>query len=145
MHALVHRDYQVNKAEVIRQQVEFLWEHPEEEPYVSTMFDYTRGPVSVLTKPIRPECAQLSTFDGVNCSEHVARALRSSGRTDMHLLFMPERIGLTPTSRMFPMRSDSSALHDGVRQLAAETPRPKDLSLRIRQLLDATSAVLEIH
>ncbi|KAJ7664668.1 hypothetical protein DFH06DRAFT_326459 [Mycena polygramma] len=142
MRALLHRDYQMNKAEVIRQRIEFLREHSEEEPYVLTVFDYGLGPVCVQTQDVK-----LSGFAGVNFSEHVARNIRSRGQMDMHLLSLPDVLyGLGELrGKMLPMRSDSSALHDGVRRLAAEAPRPKDLSLRIQQLLEATSAVVEIH
>jgi hypothetical protein len=43
------------------------------------------------------------------------------------------------------MRSDTAVLYEGVRILAAENPEPPNLTQRIQQLLDATSAIVEIH
>ncbi|KAJ7892392.1 hypothetical protein B0H13DRAFT_2665702 [Mycena leptocephala] len=95
------------------------------------------------------ESSLLPEFVHVNCIKHVSRALRSKGRMDMHMMLVPDGKGTFLISslrpRMFPMHSDTAVLHEGVRMLAAENPEPPNLTQRIQQLLDATSAIVEIH
>ncbi|KAJ6577720.1 hypothetical protein B0H19DRAFT_1253031 [Mycena capillaripes] len=135
MCALLHHDYQINKAEVIREQVAFLREHPSEAPYMFTVFDYSPGRMCIKVQNVYPWALRLPKFKGVNCPEHVARALSSGGRMDMHLAAsadVPHAIGFSDIARRCA-------------PAGGRKPEPTDLSSRIEQLLEATSAVLEIH
>jgi hypothetical protein len=149
MRALLHYDYQTNKPEVLRQQIAFLRQHPTEAHHLVTILDYSQGRAHIKMQTMYVESSLLPEFVHVNCIEHVSRALRSKGRMDMHMMLVPDgkgtflRSSLRP--RMFPMRSDTAVLYEGVRMLAAENPEPPNLTQRIQQLLDAASAIVEIH
>ncbi|KAJ7735536.1 hypothetical protein DFH07DRAFT_843561 [Mycena maculata] len=140
MKALVQSDYQKNKEEILRKQVTFIRNNPDL-PIV-TVFDYGAGRVRITVETIYPASSLMTNYIGINCVEYVPRAVRSGGRMELHLAAVPT--GTSRRARMFPMRSNNSSLHDGVRRLAAEGT--EDLARRVQILIAKTrDGLVQIH
>ncbi|KAJ7870438.1 hypothetical protein B0H13DRAFT_2350399 [Mycena leptocephala] len=118
LRAVLHHDYEAHKETVLRRQLTFMRDHPSES--IVTIFDYASGVARISVEPIYPASSLMPNYLGVNCLEHVPRALRSRGRMQLHLVALPDRSGLISKSRMFPMRSNNSLLYDGVCSLATK-------------------------
>jgi hypothetical protein len=63
-------------------------DHPSES--IVTIFDYATGVACISVGPIYPTSSLMLNYLGVNCLEHVSRALRSGGRMQLHLMALPD-------------------------------------------------------
>ncbi|KAJ6534475.1 hypothetical protein DFH09DRAFT_1369833 [Mycena vulgaris] len=141
MRALLHSDYEENKPEILRRQLAFIREHPSEQ--VVTVFDYAAGHVRFIVGGMSPTSFSEEGYTGIDWAEYFARASQSGGRMEFHVLSVEE--GLARRWRVFPLRSNTSILHDGVRHLGAEN-LTSDASVQLQTLIDtSTELLVEIH
>ncbi|KAJ7712723.1 hypothetical protein B0H16DRAFT_1899815 [Mycena metata] len=148
MRALVHRDALItyisgsHYAMVLSQ----MRENPGE-PLV-TIFSYAGGGVVCYIRTINEERLKDIESD-IDWDEYIARASRSGGRMTLHIVHLPD--GNRTRRWMFPLRSDSSALHDGLLRILNALPEDTDewqeteVTREVEKLLEANEDVNQIH
>lgn len=107
-----------------------------------TIMDYTQGDAQMRVRFLKDERAQDHDFD-VQWDEHISRAARSGGCMELHLMLV--RDGTKIRRIMFPQRSESSALHDGLMRIFSEVPQDYEGQEEILELLEANERLVEIH
>ncbi|KAJ7900788.1 hypothetical protein B0H13DRAFT_2336390 [Mycena leptocephala] len=138
MRALLHHDYEQMKTEILTRQLAFRSYHPGENFVVQ--FTYQTGRASV----------QLLAFVGYELTEDLndyqmkwrdleSRVLRSNGRMELHTMECANA-----RSRLFPMRSATSEVHDGLILLARNVKATED-ELRAELAALVALDVVEIH
>ncbi|KAJ7146990.1 hypothetical protein C8R44DRAFT_724682 [Mycena epipterygia] len=105
MHPVLHADYQLHKAYILRAQLDFLITHPPDELFV-VAFDYTSSTMHVAIRPT----SELDT----QWEYHIARAAQSEGRIEMYMVTMSEDEPEDPP-RLFPLQSTNGVLQAGLR------------------------------
>ncbi|KAJ7629331.1 hypothetical protein B0H17DRAFT_1150625 [Mycena rosella] len=108
-----------------------------------TLFRYS-GNTKTAEAATVAEMRRLDRAGEVNWDEHVARAARSGGRMVLHA--MAVKHGEQQRLKMFPLRSNSSALQDGLIRLAKEGLHgdPRERVQRMVQSVDYELAILSI-
>jgi type IV secretory pathway TrbF-like protein len=118
----------------------FLHHFPAGQFYL--LFDYTQGfdrpQVRSVDAPPDPNPSQASARQW---ADQVARAARSRGRLDLVVVLVAD--GARISRCMVPVRSPTSALHDGVRQIAARIPPGADLEALKSQIYGDVSVLLQ--
>ncbi|KAJ7131883.1 hypothetical protein C8R43DRAFT_1239682 [Mycena crocata] len=147
---ILHRQYQKIKFHILRAQLEFLVTHPGADFYMVFLHERTPPLFQILSiegpqvpgQPPRPTDAAWV--------DAVARARRSKGQMEVHLLKIAEGEG--QRERIVTLRSDSTAIYDGLRILAAGIPPGADLAALageiaedITQLMQDTQDVVQVH
>jgi hypothetical protein len=113
---------------------------------IVTIVDYATGVVHISVELMNPASSLMPNYLGVNCLEHVPRALRSAGRMQLHLVALPDGSGVMSKFRTFPLRSTNSLLYDGVCSLATKKLISSDISVELRKLIEsARDGLVEIH
>ncbi|KAJ6468504.1 hypothetical protein C8R47DRAFT_1151477 [Mycena vitilis] len=119
MVAVLHRIYEERKTQILLDQIKFMIENPETDFYLrfEVVGAGTTITVCALESLERKGCALLPGPDTDPLwNDYVARAKRSCGKMELHLLSVPE--GAAWRSRIMPLRSSSSGIHDGLREIA---------------------------
>lgn len=98
----------------------------------------------MVVKALKDVRAEDTNFD-VLWDEHVARAARSGGRMELHLMVVIE--GNRMRRMMFPQRSDTSAFHDELIRILNEVPPDSEAQdeSEIGKLWEATENLIQIH
>ncbi|KAJ7440844.1 hypothetical protein B0H11DRAFT_2292758 [Mycena galericulata] len=138
---LVHNDYVSNMHKILSLQVDLVRQYPSW-PFI-TVFDYCAGTVNLFID-IRPD-PSMEEYTSVNWAEHGPRVSRSGGRMDLHIAAGKFTRNSEVQFRMFPMRSNSSILHDGVRRLARMSLYPAELSREVAKLIKSAMGTVQIH
>ncbi|KAJ6461325.1 hypothetical protein C8R45DRAFT_1220744 [Mycena sanguinolenta] len=116
LRALLSHDYRRLMPNICVQQILFMYEHPGEQFW--TMFTYTSG--NEVLVDIKPR----GKLEGRDWASKVLsqfpRVARSGGRMDLHLMFVFD--GRVIRVLMFPMRSATTRLHDGLVRVAQQIP-----------------------
>lgn len=119
LHARVHHDYQTTIMESCFERITFMHQHPGQQFYL--LFDYTHGferpQVRSVAAPPDPTPSEGSA---AQWADHVARAARSGGRMDLLVVLVAD--GSHIRRRMAPVRTPTSALHNGLTQIAVKIP-----------------------
>jgi hypothetical protein len=137
MRVLLQHDYELNKLEILKQQLEFIREHPDK-PIVTIMHHASSG-VRLIIDVLKPDI-----HTDVECPEHFSRAADSGGRMDVHIFSY--RQGLSRIYKTFPLRCNSAVFTNGVRRLAAEIPESMDPTESLQMLIDESrDELVEIH
>ncbi|KAJ7648290.1 hypothetical protein DFH06DRAFT_1209891 [Mycena polygramma] len=140
---ILHADYQAQKLDILRRQLDFIREHPAEQ-IMTTVFDYTAGHLRLVVEAMPVEASTAHRYRDVDCATYHARVAQSAGRMALHLVSVQE--GPAFTSRMFTLRSNTSVLHDGLRRIAAEIPSSFGGSVELQDLIKSSrSELVEIH
>ncbi|KAJ7102715.1 hypothetical protein C8R44DRAFT_887461 [Mycena epipterygia] len=137
----------LEKLDMLCQQVAFIRQNPSEQ--FITVRDYQHGwgqtaifPNAIWAPPLAPigEC----------CEENLLRASRSGGRMELHVLGIRGHAERAGQFRMFPLRRNTSQLHDGQQQIATDISLGKGRSRRLIDKIHALVAetdpeIVEIH
>ncbi|KAJ7656009.1 hypothetical protein DFH06DRAFT_475008 [Mycena polygramma] len=136
LRALVHADYMAQQHDILSSQLAWYRTHPS--ALLVTVFDYATGHARI---DAHPASVLMKKYPDVNWREHMPRAIHSGGRMELHLAVLPN----SARAWMFPMRSNSSALQDELRRIAAST-RPEDSAGAVQALIESTrGALVQIH
>ncbi|KAJ7616273.1 hypothetical protein DFH06DRAFT_1307084 [Mycena polygramma] len=123
MRAVLHYDVEDKIFDVSCQQVEFTKKFPGEQCIV--MLDYTKPEQGVLVKVHhRNKLPSMSPSLQVQVKTRFARAGRSGGRLQMHMMYVaegPQRYRL----HLFPQRAASGAFYEGLQRLVRDIPAGK--------------------
>lgn len=122
------------------QRLSYMRESPSE-PLI-TVIDYTRNDADISVKLLKDERAEDRDSD-VLWDEHISRAARSGGRMELHLLRILD--GNKTRRIMFPQRSESSVLHDGLMRIFSDVSEAGDGLEKIWQLLMTSCSAVGIH
>ncbi|KAJ7656047.1 hypothetical protein DFH06DRAFT_1473771 [Mycena polygramma] len=137
LRALVHADYMTEQHDILSRQLACYRSHPT--ALVVTVFNYATGRARI---DAHPASALMKKYPDVNWREHLPRALQSAGRMELHLAVLPN----SPQAWMFPMRSNSSVLQDGLRRIAGSTIASEDIEAKVRDLIENTrDTLVQIH
>ncbi|KAJ6554657.1 hypothetical protein B0H19DRAFT_1072019 [Mycena capillaripes] len=115
LRALIHYDYCQKAEKIFLDEIKFIHRHPDTPSFV--LFDYTL---------MNPEITVVAIADDevLSRSPHwqhwVSRAEKSRGRIRLHVMRVRE--GTSPTHWVIPLRTDTSRVYDGLRQIAAALP-----------------------
>ncbi|KAJ7135585.1 hypothetical protein C8R44DRAFT_976478 [Mycena epipterygia] len=141
LRTILHDDYTKYKHAILCQQIALLHRSPTVQ--IATVFFYSIGERPQISVQVSSTLPALSE-SGVNFKEFVARAARSSGQMDLHIMVMHPGGG--PTARVFPMRSNTSTLYDEVRRLAAVGEEPAVVSRKLQDFIEISQlGLIEIH
>ncbi|KAF7350318.1 MYND-type domain-containing protein [Mycena venus] len=110
------------------------------DPILHTV-DYTHGYPKRYIGPLEKERARDKHGD-VYWDEHVARAARSGGRMELHLMGVWD--GNRTRRWMFPRRSHRSTLHNGLIRILNDI-HPDDACEEVEKLLEENGDVVQIH
>ncbi|KAJ6572465.1 hypothetical protein DFH09DRAFT_1079671 [Mycena vulgaris] len=111
------------------------------EPLV-TVIDYTCAGPTIFVRFLEGDQAEDAQID-VDRDEHIARAARSGGQIELQLVPVCDR---SRTRRlMFPQRSDSPALHEGLIRPFNEVAPASEAREEMRELLETNGSLMEIH
>ncbi|KAJ7508263.1 hypothetical protein B0H11DRAFT_1964093 [Mycena galericulata] len=151
MRALLHHDYQISKTKIAIRQMRFMLQYPAQP--MLTVFNYTTGHLTIQIVDAHMAAEEFKTtpgFQAVHSKDAMAREARSGGRMALHLMVVTGSGDVR--ARMFPMRAENSALHDGLVRLARNVPSGidnsnlnPDLLKDIRTVVSETEDVLRIH
>ncbi|KAJ6496907.1 hypothetical protein DFH09DRAFT_1204723 [Mycena vulgaris] len=137
LHALVHYDYGRNLRRSCVDKIAFMHQNPGEQFYL--LFDYTREFERPQVRPVgSPPDPNPSEGSAAQWADQVARAARSGGRLNLVVVLMAD--GEHISRRMVPVRSPTSAFHDGLSQIAARTT--SDLAALTPQIMEDVSSLL---
>ncbi|KAJ7181499.1 hypothetical protein C8R43DRAFT_1170420 [Mycena crocata] len=148
--AILHRQYQKIKSQILQAQLEFLILYGGADFYTEFLYDHVPLKVNVLPVdgPLSP--GQTPRPSDAAWMDAVSRARRSRGRMEVHLVKI--RDGDRQGERILTMRSNSSAIYDGLREMAAKIPQDtnlatlaRELATDIAQLMEDTQDVVQIH
>ncbi|KAJ6471231.1 hypothetical protein C8R47DRAFT_746931 [Mycena vitilis] len=135
--ALVHADYMADKHDIMCRQLACYRSHPS--ALVVTVFDYATGHARI---DAHPASALMKKFSDVNWREHLPRAVQSAGLMELHLAVLPN----SARAWVFPLRSNSPVLQDGLRRIAASTTALADSAAEVRVLMESTRrSLVQIH
>ncbi|KAJ6524160.1 hypothetical protein B0H19DRAFT_598169 [Mycena capillaripes] len=144
MRALLRKDVysfvHVKGGAYFKTHIAYLQQYPSR-PRV-TIMDYARGNPSLSVKLADEEREEDQDQD-VYWNEHIARAVRSGGLMELHLMVVLD--GNKTRRWMFPGRSNSPAVHDGLIRIAKEIPPDSEATEKICALLEANPSVITIH
>ncbi|KAJ7504795.1 hypothetical protein B0H11DRAFT_2187157 [Mycena galericulata] len=143
MRALIHQDVQMFTYVAgahLTHRLSRMRERPSE-PLV-TVIDYTRGNAHMFVKFLADERADDKNSD-ILWEEHILRAAKSGGRMELHLLRV--RDGDRTRRIMFPQRSDSSVLPDGLAHILSGLSEDPEGVEEIQELLAANDDLVNIH
>ncbi|KAJ7746148.1 hypothetical protein DFH07DRAFT_592129 [Mycena maculata] len=113
--AVVHQVYSIMKHTIWLKQITFMHAHPGEDFYA--LFDQTG---------VSPPCDVLAQSASDHPRVRTCHATRSGGLIELHMLLMTSKDHTV--AQWIPMRSSSSALHDGLQQIAAGIDPTADIS-----------------
>ncbi|KAJ7132699.1 hypothetical protein C8R46DRAFT_655664 [Mycena filopes] len=113
LRAIVQEDYKHYQRSVLAAQLAATRLHPST-PLV-TIFSYANGDPHFSAQPPR---ALMETFPHLNWNDALARAGRSGGRMEVHLVVIPLGEGEPPMAWLFALRSNISSLHEELRRVA---------------------------
>lgn len=137
LRALVHYDYSSNPAQhVYLPQLKFINKH-RDTPFF-TLFDYMLVYVEIAVKAVA-DAGDLRL--GAEWLDDVARAAMSAGRMQLHVMRVTERNGAMHW--VVPVRTETSTICDGIKQMAAELPTnqatwdERAIVKRIQELIDS--------
>ncbi|KAJ7496225.1 hypothetical protein B0H11DRAFT_2000202 [Mycena galericulata] len=137
--ALVHYDYEKTLKRSCMDRIFFLHHYPAGQFYL--LFDYTQGfdwpQVRSVDDPSDPNPSQASASQW---ADQVARAARSRGRLDLVVTLVAD--GARVSRCFVPIRSPTSALDDGLREIAAVIPPGADLEALMPHIYEDVSALL---
>ncbi|KAJ7108941.1 hypothetical protein C8R43DRAFT_1243451 [Mycena crocata] len=116
MRAVLEQDYKLMKTQVLYEKMVFLGRN--RNSHFAVFFSYTglRPGIEVLGLP--DPSSEGSSEAPAPWFENLKRASRSGGRLEIHIVLT--RLGTQAVQRIFPMRSNTSRLHDAVIQLAKD-------------------------
>ncbi|KAJ7080232.1 hypothetical protein C8R44DRAFT_992500 [Mycena epipterygia] len=142
MREIFHRDMQrfKYKENLLPLRLSNMRKRPSE-PLI-TVLDYTRGGAELYVSRLAYERGQ-DIKGEVNWDEHIGRANRSGGRMELHLMVVLD--GKIKRRRMFPQRSSSSGLTDGLIRISKEVPEGSEATREIQALLEANADIVDIH
>ncbi|KAJ7469606.1 hypothetical protein FB451DRAFT_355419 [Mycena latifolia] len=113
---LVHHDYQAQKRHIMMLQLEFMQNSETEPQPLYTEFDYIEGEAKFAIYSTQRLPALLpSDTARAQWADHCARLARDPGKMQLHVALT--EAGYRPRYSIFPLRSDSTALHDGLAEL----------------------------
>ncbi|KAJ7495426.1 hypothetical protein FB451DRAFT_1214087 [Mycena latifolia] len=121
MRALLHDQYQKDKRNVLFEQIKWTMRFPNERFYVRFDFNGRDGRVAygfVGGNPGGAAGAKDRDELHAHWDEHLARAAKSRGQLELHVMRVASGGGTR--QRIFPLRSASSLLYDGIRKLVEE-------------------------
>ncbi|KAJ6498229.1 hypothetical protein DFH09DRAFT_1376205 [Mycena vulgaris] len=104
--ALLHHDYEASRADILARQIQFARAQPQPGALGFVTFDYSAGALALAVGPANAG------------ADFGARAARSDGRVELHVMVVSEGMG-RKRGTVFPMRSSSAAVHEGVAAFAA--------------------------
>ncbi|KAJ7627758.1 hypothetical protein DFH06DRAFT_1304445 [Mycena polygramma] len=142
LRALLHYDYcRIKVRQVHLAEIKFMHSRPGTPYFV--LFDYRLVFPEISVKAIA-EADDLEL--GPNRAHNVARAERSGGRIQLHVMRL--RQDDTPTYWLIPLRTNTSWVHDGLRKIAAVLPANQatwDTDGILRQIRTLVEHALETH
>ncbi|KAJ7248812.1 hypothetical protein C8J57DRAFT_1522274 [Mycena rebaudengoi] len=112
---LLHHDYMQNKQKILALRAEFLM--GTREPFYTT-FDYSEGPLKIEVCSVAEKGRTLSVGDQTEWFHQASLASRSNGKIQFDVAIVPR--GMCSHIWVFPLRSNSSRLHDGLLELVAK-------------------------
>ncbi|KAJ7738988.1 hypothetical protein B0H16DRAFT_1891185 [Mycena metata] len=153
MRAVLDRDFEEDRPALFRRQVMFIYQNPESDFYC--LYDYEGVPTG-------SGVYALENFPCENpfWEDCVARARRSGGRMEIHLMNVPDgtlddapRGVLSGRERIFPLRSSRADIQVGLRVIARSLPpgitdveTMKDqIDEKVAALMKPTRDVVQIH
>ncbi|KAJ6565504.1 hypothetical protein DFH09DRAFT_1157525 [Mycena vulgaris] len=144
LRAVVQADYADGIHSICAAQVIFMAKHPADRFF--TFFDYTDNLVQISVQSV----VNSHTSDdlkkvGSEWAEILSRAGRSVGRIQLHVIRVPE--GSDTRLLVIPLRTNSSQVHDALRQLARSIPTgsKEDISGEVERILEHAVDLVEIH
>lgn len=126
--ALVHHVYETSLKVLCLMKIACMHEHRGGQSYL--LLDYTAGPESVAMCSVDehpPPDPHPSDASATQWADQVAHAARIGGRMDLVVVLVADATG-RKRRHMTPIRSWTSALHDGLRRIVAELPPDADSS-----------------
>ncbi|KAF7342252.1 MYND-type domain-containing protein [Mycena venus] len=139
LYVLVHYNHQNIFRRSCMHKIAFMYQNPGEQFYL--LFDYTQGFDGPQVLPIgSPPDPNPSEASAAQWADQVARAARSGGRLDLVVVLVAD--GERVSRRMVPVRSPTSALHDGLSQIAARIPPGADLAVLTPQVREDVTSLL---
>ncbi|KAJ7149286.1 hypothetical protein C8R43DRAFT_505994 [Mycena crocata] len=118
MRAILHRDYMRLRYDVWLKQVNFMRLNPSEQYFVG--FDYTKASGVVIHVGAKHQI--YANELEAELPNQWWRLLRAEGRMEMHLMLTTDPTTLQLKPRVFPLRSKTSDIHDGLRLIARGLP-----------------------
>ncbi|KAJ6553697.1 hypothetical protein DFH09DRAFT_1495223 [Mycena vulgaris] len=106
LRALLHHDYEASRPDILARQIQFARAQPQPGALGFVTFDYSAGGLALAVGPANAG------------ADFGARAARSNGRVELHVMVVSEGMG-RKRGTVFPMRSSSAAVHEGVAAFAA--------------------------
>ncbi|KAJ7713431.1 hypothetical protein B0H16DRAFT_1621259 [Mycena metata] len=152
MRAVLDSDFKRSRAKLFRRQVMHMYENPDTEFFCVYDFKVIPHSFGVYT------LGKLPCTDPV-WADFVARARRSGGRMEIHLMNVPDGTvdkvadGSSGRGKIFPLRSSRADIHVGLRAIAKRLPpgvapvekMQKQIDEEVSALLKATQDVVQIH
>ncbi|KAJ7660254.1 hypothetical protein DFH06DRAFT_1194120 [Mycena polygramma] len=125
-------------ADLSMDQLLFMYEHPGEAFFTAFAYNEVAG----LKYRIEPEASLTTQGDeselwDLTVPAHFARAKKSGGRLQVHVMYIYE--GHKLRSLIFPLRTDRATLYNGLRQIVQSLPRglsAEQVCLRARRKVD---------
>ncbi|KAJ7247072.1 hypothetical protein C8J57DRAFT_1241222 [Mycena rebaudengoi] len=138
-------DYADEIHSICEAQVIFMANHPADRFF--TFFDYTDHPVQISVQSVMNSHTSDDLKNvGSEWAEILSRAGRSVGRVQLHVIRVPE--GSDTRLLVIPLRTNSSQVHDALRQLARSIPtgfKEEDISGEVERILEHAVDLVEIH
>jgi hypothetical protein len=145
LRAVVQTDYADEIHSICEAQVIFMANHPADRFF--TFFDYTDHPVQISVQSVMNSHTSDELKNvGSEWAEILSRAGRSVGRVQLHVIRVPE--GSDTRLLVIPLRTNSSQVHDALRQLARSIPtgfKEEDISGEVERILEHAVDLVEIH
>ncbi|KAF8171161.1 hypothetical protein K438DRAFT_1982156 [Mycena galopus ATCC 62051] len=145
LRAVVQADYADGIHSICEAQVMVMANHPADRFF--TFFDYTDNQVQIsVHSVVNSHIANDLKRVGSEWSEILSRASRSVGRVQLHVIRVPE--GSETRLLVIPLRTNSSQIHDALRELARVIPtdsKEEDISDEVERILEQAVDVVEIH
>ncbi|KAJ7152038.1 hypothetical protein C8R46DRAFT_1197778 [Mycena filopes] len=118
---LLDKEYAAGEAQML--ELQFLRRFGADRLFL-TVFDYSTG-VPAITVHALEDAAELGLPQTPQWDAEVARAAGSGGRVRLHVIRLAEAVSEMhlPSCWLVPLRSESSAVYDGMKALAGELPR----------------------
>ncbi|KAJ7684196.1 hypothetical protein DFH06DRAFT_1476 [Mycena polygramma] len=141
LRALLHYEYCFHKVHQIHlEEIKFMHSRPDTPYFI--LFDYRLAFAQISVKAIA-EADEIEL--GPNGHHNVARAERSGGRIQLHVMRLHD---VPPAYFLIPLRTNTSWVHDGLRRIAAELPADQavwDMEGIVQQIRTLVEHVLETH
>ncbi|KAJ7658159.1 hypothetical protein DFH06DRAFT_1472845 [Mycena polygramma] len=113
LRALLTHDYQRLRADICLRQIFFMYRHPGEQ--FVTIFQYPAASQNVSVEVCRKRALETGELELA-----FARAARRCGRMELHIMKFFQ--GRTPRTIIFPMRTETTELHDRMVRVAQLIP-----------------------